>query len=122
MAAVGDNNQARSSNASSNFVGEFWWCCLIAFANEYQRRARNRSKAGARVRTAQDRLLLAQVSLDAGCLGHLPDYALKRFIAMSVAMHVDRKSLFRNLRVAAFLGEPHQHAATFGLLRRVGTR
>ena len=27
-----------------------------------------------------------------------------------------------NLRVAAFLGEPHQHAAAFGLLRRVGTR
>ena len=106
MAAVGDHNQARSPNAGGDLADELRRRRLVALADQNQRRAGNRSKAGARVRTAQDRLLLAQVSLDAGCLGHLPDYALKRFIAMSVAMHVDRKSLFRNLRVAAFLGEP----------------
>src|SRR6516225_1026630 len=121
MAAVGYHNETGSPNPLGDLPRELRRRRFVALANENQRRAGNRRKPGARVPTAQDRLLLAQVSLDASCFGHLPDYAFKRFIAMSFAMHVNGESLFGNLRVATFLGEPHQEAAAFGLLRRIGT-
>src|SRR6478672_13133347 len=113
MATIRDHNQVRSTNARGHLAGEFWRCGFITVADQNQSWAGNRSKAWARIRTAQDRLLLAQVSLNASGLGHLPQYALKRFIAVSVAMHVKRKRQSGYLRVATFLGEPHQHAAAF---------
>ena len=75
-----------------------------------------------RIRPAEDGLLLAQIGLKAGVFGHAAHDALERFVAVTVAMHIERKSEFRDLRIAAVLGHRHQDAAPLGLLRRVRPR
>jgi hypothetical protein len=60
-----EHNETRPPNARSDLASELRRRRLVALADKNQGRTGNRSKTGARVRAAQDRLLLAQVSLEA---------------------------------------------------------
>ena len=122
MSAAGNDDKPRARNRRRNLAREFGRRRLVALADQHQRLARNRRKAGPRIRTADDRLLLAQISVEPGLLDHLHHDAFQRRVVMPVAMHVERISEIGNFGEAAGLGLRHQDMTPLGLLGRVGAR
>src|SRR5262249_38162606 len=68
--ASGDPHKPRTADRDRNLARKLGRRRLVTIADKDERRAFDHAKAGARIWTTHDRLLLTQESLDAGLRGH----------------------------------------------------
>src|SRR5262249_45601726 len=120
--ASGDLHKPRTADRDRNLARKLGRRRLVTIADKDERRAFDHAKAGARIWTTHDRLLLTQESLDPGLRGHRAYRLPQGGIVVAIAVNVKRKGDVRHFGITTVLGECDHHLAPLRLLGRLGAR